>query len=348
MSISCFPKRTLKDFELGDVGLGFGENVAKFESEFRNYSNKIHNIGVCSGSAAAYCIFAYLKYIFGNCNVYVPINSFISPVWAARQVGHRIHYIKVDNNLLFDSCDYVKYRKNDKYLFKRPAILLLLLYGGVEEIQFECELFGDEIIVTDSAHCVRPDATQSYFIFSSFYPTKPICMSYGGMISTNSYRANEFFRIYRNFGRIPDEDTYKISPIGGFKFYMDNINATIGLQSLTSQEKNIEKRRENYCKLYDLTNGLKGIKCIVDQTENSTYYLFTVLLRNPSSREIRQHMRNQGIETTYHYPILNHTRLFEGDLQDDQVINLPIHEDLREDDIIRIADSFKKALKTYG
>ena len=53
-------------------------------------------------------------------------------------------------------------------------------------------------------------------------------MSCGGLLGTDDEEANEYICSYRNFGRENVGDTYDIvNP--GFKFYMNNLTATLGL-----------------------------------------------------------------------------------------------------------------------
>ena len=54
------------------------------------------------------------------------------------------------------------------------------------------------------------------------------------MIATDSEEAAEYFRSYRNFGREPEGNSYITSCINGFKFYMNNLNATIAGLNLSN------------------------------------------------------------------------------------------------------------------
>jgi len=167
--------------------LGFGENVSKLEKEYSKFSKKNYNIATNSASAAAYIIFSYLKELYGTCDVYTTSLGFVSPAWAAKTLGHNIIYVDVNRQLLFDSQDYLSKRIDNK----NQKVLMPVLYGGVSSIQ-GWRIVGDEIVVTDSAHCVTP-TIKTDFSFFSFHPFKPICSSDGGMISTNSQEASDYF-----------------------------------------------------------------------------------------------------------------------------------------------------------
>ena len=218
--------------------LGFGPNVSKFENQFQSFSNKKFNIATNSASAAAFMIFAYLKEKYGICDVYTPSLAFTSPAWAAKHFGHNLIWVDIDDNLLFDCNDYLNKRTR-----ANQAVVMPILYGGVSNID-NWTLVGDEIVVVDSAHCVTP-TIKSDFTFFSFHPYKPICSSDGGMVSTDIQEAAEWLSNYRNFGRQNVGNSYDITQ-NGFKFYMNNLNASIALISLGKYFLNLKTRKENY------------------------------------------------------------------------------------------------------
>jgi perosamine synthetase len=286
--------------------LGFGPNVLEFEKQFQPFSNKKHNIATNSASAAAFIIFAYLKEKYGVCDVYTPSLGFTSPAWAAKHFGHNIIWVDVNDNLLFDCRDYLNKRRDEN-----QPVVMPILYGGVSNID-GWDLEGDEIVVVDSAHCVTP-TIKCDFSFFSFHPYKPICSSDGGMISTDDLEATDYFRNYRNFGRQNVNDSYDITQ-EGFKFYMNNLNATIALISLKKYKKDLEIRKNNYSKL---TN-------ILPHDNNSSFYFATRLSDNANKF-------NQDHQLARHYPLLHRTEYFNSkvrlpntELLHNKIINLPL------------------------
>ena len=286
--------------------LGFGPNVLEFEKQFQPFSNKKHNIATNSASAAAFIIFAYLKEKYGVCDVYTPSLGFTSPAWAAKHFGHNIIWVDVNDNLLFDCRDYLNKRRDEN-----QPVVMPILYGGVSNID-GWDLEGDEIVVVDSAHCVTP-TIKCDFSFFSFHPYKPICSNDGGMISTDDLEATDYFRNYRNFGRQNVNDSYDITQ-EGFKFYMNNLNATIALISLKKYKKDLEIRKNNYSKL---TN-------ILPHDNNSSFYFATRLSDNANKF-------NQDHQLARHYPLLHRTEYFNSkvrlpntELLHNKIINLPL------------------------
>jgi len=169
--------------------IGFGSSVGLFENEFSQFSNKTFNVATNSASASAYMIFAYLMEKFGVCDVYTTSIGFISPIWAAKHLGHNVIFVDVDDNLLFDINHYQKIKRDSG----RIKILMPILYGGVSTID-GFDALDEEIIVVDSAHCVTP-TIKSHFTFFSFHPFKPVACSDGGMISTDYEESFNFFNL---------------------------------------------------------------------------------------------------------------------------------------------------------
>ena len=291
--------------------LGFGPNVLEFEDEFYYFSKKQYNVATNSASAAAFMIFAYLKEKYGTCDVYTPSLGFTSPAWAAKHFGHNIIWVDVNDNLLFDCRDYLNKRRDEN-----QPVVMPILYGGVSNID-DWDLEGDEIVVVDSAHCVTP-TIKCDFSFFSFHPYKPICSSDGGMISTDDLEATDYFRNYRNFGRQNVNDSYDITQ-EGFKFYMNNLNATIALISLKKYKKDLKVRKENYLDLC-----YAGLNDVLPHDDNSSYYFATRL--NDKADEFNKHY-----QLAKHYPLLHKTKYFNSkvrlsntELLHDKIINLPL------------------------
>lgn len=303
----------------GDIGFGKHSNI--LECEFEKFSQRKFNVSTNSASAAAFMIFAYLKEVFGECNVFTPSMGFTSPAWAAKHHGHNIVFVDVDENLLFDVGDYMKKRE---FCINRPSIVMPVLYGGVSTIPFADKLKdGCDIMVIDSAHCVTP-TIDSDFTFFSFHPYKPIAASDGGMISTNDKQANSFFRRYRNFGRETFSCGYNVVS-DGFKFYMNNLNCLIASTQLKRYGENLKKRIETF----ELVKGLFGNSCrILPHDDKSSYYFATVICDG----DVKQYL-STTYNTAKHYPMLHKMSYYaDGSCLNvtetihDNIVNLPLYD----------------------
>jgi dTDP-4-amino-4,6-dideoxygalactose transaminase len=291
--------------------LGFGQNVLEFEKGFAPFSNKKYNVSTNSASAAAFIIFSYLREKYGVCDVYTTSLGFTSPAWAAKHFEHNLYFVDVQPDLQFCSLHYKNIRKTTK----NTVVVMPVLYGGVSKID-GFELVGDEIVVVDSAHCVTPTIS-SDFIFFSFHPYKPIGTSDGGMISTDDAAASQYFLRYRNFGRKQQGNSYDITH-DGFKFYMNNLNATIGLTQIKRYGDLLERRKKNY-------ELLKARFKLLGHDDNSSYYFATTLLD-----EANKIIEKNGFAR--HYPMLHKAKYYETQQRlpflesvHSKILNLPLH-----------------------
>jgi dTDP-4-amino-4,6-dideoxygalactose transaminase len=248
--------------------LGFGPNVTKFETMFAPYSYKKHNVAVNSCSAAAFIIFAYLKEKYGTCDVYTPSIGFTSMPWAAKHHGHNVIFVDVKGDMTMDFEMYQWARVTDT---GNKAVVMPVMYGGVSTINMEKFLKGDEFIILDSAHCATPRSKSDVALFS-FHPYKPITASDGGMISTDIEEIDQFARKYRNFGREPHAEGYTIAS-EGFKFYMNNLNATIALTQLETYEEKRAIRKEAFEKIQSM--NFEG--SLARHDDDSSYYVATLI-----------------------------------------------------------------------
>jgi len=288
--------------------LGFGSNVTKLEQAYKPFSHKEYNTATNSASAAAFMIFAYLKEKYGVCDIYTPSIGFTSPAWAAKHHGHNLIWVDVDDSLVFDLDDYRQKRRMRCERYTDAGIkpvLMPILYGGVANIKGFDTLSEDnynEIIVVDSAHCATPKI-KSDFTFFSFHPYKPIAASDGGMISTDNKEAAYWFNCYRNFGRQSIDETYDIVA-DGFKFYMNNLNASIALTQLNRYQENLKVRKD----VYNLIEKLNLDGTLTRHDELSSYYFATLVCNKDSASELLS-----KYPTSKHYPMLHKTSYFKTD-----------------------------------
>ena len=324
---------------LSSKSLGFGPLVGDFEKAYGKLSKKKYNIGTNSASAAAYLLYQYLYEELGAHRVYTPSLGFVSPVFAAIKNKHKVILVDVDENLLMSTEDFNSKFIEDDHL---PSVIMPVLYGGVSSVRdlVQSARARDCLVVLDSAHCSTPMIDHD-FAFYSFHPAKPICMANGGLISTNDSDAADYFRSARNFGRKVVEDTYEINQ-SGFNFYMNNLNAAIGLVQIEKAKGNVAKRRKNFKKVSTTIPSTLGLFCHHD--EHSSYYLCTLILKKgESSVRMRKYMLENGIECSFHYPPLHKTGYYKTsssfnnlEALDDRVINLPIHQNLTDEEIDKI------------
>ena len=320
--------------------LACGPLVKEFEKKFEEISKKKYNVGFNNGSAAAFAIFTYLKLKYGSCDVYAPSLSFSSPVWAAMECEHATKYVDISTKNFAISQEtleetYSKYSKD-----KRRKIVFPCLYGGISRLDIR-KNDEDSIMVVDASHTVNPDM-DSDFIFFSFHPVKPICMGNGGMVSTDDKEAFEFLMRYRNFGRAKVDYSYDVIQTG-FNFYMNDLNAAIGLGQLGCYLGNLNVRK-SITEFYNKNIDAEKYQIVdhIDSNGNSSYYFYTIILkRGKNINKLIEYMKTKKIETLVHYPLIHKLSFFKPEEEitlknsedvEGRFINIPCHASMKLDD----------------
>ena len=330
--------------------LAFGPNVSEFENRYSSFSKKRYNIGFNSASSAAYLLYQYLYEKIGKCRVYTTSLGFVSPVYAALKNNHEVIYVDVDDNLLMSTKKLKKEFIDDG----TPSVVMPVLYGGVSKIKGMTKFCKDKncILLIDSAHCISPKMKYDY-AFYSFHPVKPICMSNGGLLATDDKDASDYMFSGRNFGREIKDDTYDLVQ-AGFNFYMNNLNASLGLSQLDKCLENVQKRKHNFKFLKN--NIPKKLGYFTEHDQASSYYLCSLVLNNEySSGIMRKILRENGVQSSFHYPYLHKTKFYRQDISlkkldslDDKIINLPIHQGLLLEDLEKIVNECIRYCRSRG
>ena len=351
--IQCFRPRFHGD-ELENLSkcldsgvLASGPMVKEFEAKWKAISGKKFNVGFNSGSSAAAAIFAFLKEKYGSCEVYAPALSFSSPIWGAKQCGHEVRYVDVSTTNFCTSRKLINEMMASHAKSGRKRVVFPLLYGGISSIDLQ-KPSEDTTVVLDSAHCVNP-AIKSDYIFFSFHPVKPVAMANGGMVSTDDEDASRYLLRFKNFGRSFTDVSYDVVQ-PGFNFYMNDLNAAIGLAQLDYYEENIE-RRKNITKLYDDAIDQKKYEVVhhTDPEGRSSYYLYTIIARELKQVDrLIQYLRAKGIETLIHYPLIHKLTHFKIERQpvlenservEGRFLNIPCHASMTLEDAGFVAEA---------
>lgn len=317
------------DFDVLKFSGGFNTKVDSLESAYELFSDRYYNIAVNSATSAADMIFSYLASEFGQLKITCPTLSFCSPAMMALKNGHIVEIVDVN-----------KYLNQEVY----NEVNMPVLYGG-------STLTIKDSLVVDSAHNPLYKNVNGDYIFTSFFPTKPIKAFCGGMISverTKESAAFYFYR-YRNFGR---DSSTEITQIGN-KYYMDGFNAGIIEPQLQTYSKSVSKRRLNLLS-YESLNEFGNI---VEHSDDSSYYLGTLILNKPVAQELREKTRSL-FNSKLHYPLLHKQSYFldhdnciikkcnYSEFLEDRLFTLPISEHYESYQIEYFKDKIIKCLRS--
>jgi dTDP-4-amino-4,6-dideoxygalactose transaminase len=187
----------------------------------------------------------------------------------------------------------------------------------------------------------RPVGSFGQFAMFSLYPTKNMTSGEGGMVTTATDDIARRVRLLRNQGM---EHQYE-NEIVGFNARMTDIHAAIGRVQLTKVDAWTKTRQQNAA---FLDANLRGVVTPpVAEGAVHVYHQYTV--RVPEDRDgfVRALKEEYQVGAGVYYPIPNHRLpslapyapgldLPETERAAREVVSLPVHPSLTQDDLDRI------------
>lgn len=262
-----------------------GEVVDKFEKKLSEYIGNENCLTVNSGSAALHISLILAGVKAGDEVISTPItaeptNTVIS------QTGAKIVWADIDLNTGNISPDDVEKKITDK-----TKAIMVVDYAGIpvdiKRFQDIEKKYGIPVI-EDAAHAFGASYDGKkignhfkYTIFS-FQAIKHLTTVDGGVVCIKDKKEFEKAKLIRWFGISKgcsrQENDIKIQ---GYKYHMNNVNATIGLVQLENIENVIKVYIENG-KYYDRElKGINGVQ-LMEYYPNSipSYWLYTLKVKN--------------------------------------------------------------------
>lgn len=300
-----------------------GNNVQKFESEFAEYQNIKHCIGVNSGLDAL--IFSLLAFKFEKgCEVIVPSNTYIATILAIINCGLKPVLVEPD----IKTYNIDPYKIEEKITSKTKAIMLVHLYGkpcDMNPILKLKEKYGLKIIEDcaqshGAKYFDKLTGTFGEFGCFSFYPTKNLgALGDGGAVITNNDLLAQEIRRLRNYG----SDVKYYNEIIGFNSRLQEVQAgflSVKLKYLN--EINEHKRKLAAIYINNINNSF--IKPLVEKNCYDVFHIFNI--RHKKRDELKKYLLENGIKTEIHYPVPpNKQKAMQGIITGEFPISEEIH-----------------------
>jgi len=329
-----------------------GLSVKAFEVEFSKYCGTKHCIS-CGNGLDALSIILRGYDIGEDDEVIVPSNTYIATALAVSYVGAKVVF--VESNIKTFNLDVNKIEA--AITKKTKAIIAVHLYGRpaeTDKIKVICEKYKLKLI---------EDAAQAHgAVYNgkkvgnlgdaagfSFYPSKNLgALGDGGAIVTNDSALADKVRAIRNYGStVKYYNEYK-----GVNSRLDEMQA----EFLRVKLKYLDKwnaDRQKSAKLYiERINNTKLILPCINSADESIWHVFTV--RAEYRDDLKNYLKNNGIETLIHYPVPIHLQKAYEDLEykigdfpvaeniSKTVLSLPIWYGMNNKEINYIIDILNK------
>ena len=315
-----------------------GERLKQFESEFANYCEAKHCIGVANGLDALTILLKASEFP-PNSEIIVPANSYIATILSVSNT-HLIP-VPVEPNLHDYLIDYQLIE--DAITPQTKAILVTHLYGKCCEMdkinmlaqKYKLKVFEDAAQAHGATYQGKKAGNLSDGAGFSFYPSKNLgAMGDAGAITTNDDELAQRIKSLRNYG---SQEKY-IFDYQGYNSRLDEIQAAILSIKLPNLDVENEYRR-NIAKRY-LTeiNNPKIVLPPNNAVEKDAWHLF--IIRTAERDKFRTFLAEKGIGTDIHYPIAPYRQLAYKSWQNlflpitqkihEEVVSLPINTNLTE------------------
>ncbi|HII00743.1 TPA: DegT/DnrJ/EryC1/StrS aminotransferase family protein [Methanosarcinaceae archaeon] len=327
-----------------------GPKVEEFESAFAEYTGCEYAVAVNSGTAALHA--ALLAHGIGEGDEVITTSfSFIATANSILYTGAKPVFADIEPDTY--NIDPEKIR--EKITSRTKAIMPVHLYGHPAEMKVIMELAEEHNLIVLEDACQAHGAAYSgkrVGAFGtgafSFYPTKNMTTSEGGMLTTNDRKVAEKARMARAHG----SHTRYLHECLGFNLRMTDIAAAIGLVQLGKLDGFIACRQKNA----DLLSaGLKGVSGVSTPgiKAGCTHAFHQYTVRAEKRDELAAFLRENEIGTGVHYPMPIHKqplylelgyedRLPVSEKAAEEVLSLPVHPGVTEPNVQQIIAAVKE------
>jgi len=332
-----------------------GQKVKDFEAAFAKFTGTSFAVAVNSGTAALHA--ALLAHGIGpEDEVITTPFSFVATANSVLFTGAKPVFADIrEDTFNIDPESIVS-----KITPKTKAIIPVHLYGQSADMKAIMDIAEDKDLIIIEDACQAHGATfegKSVGSFGegtfSFYPTKNMTTSEGGIITTNDKNVAERARMIRSHG---SKQRY-LHEMLGFNLRMTDIAAAIGLVQL-GKIGDFNRTRINNAQY--LTKSLQKIKGLilphVDTRCGHVFHQYTVRIRGDLSRdEVVTSLKKMDIGTGIYYPLPIHKQPYYKELgyndslpvsemASKEVISLPVHPSLSKLDLDTISGKLREIM----
>ena len=338
--------------------LAQGPKVAKFEEDFAKFIGTKYAIATSNGTTALEVALRAYGIGEGDEVITTPF-TFIASANAILYTGARPVFVDIDPKTFNMDPDLIEAAITDK----TKAILPVHLYGSACDMTKIMEIAKKHNLVVVEDACQAHGASWQGQKVGSFgtgcfslYPTKNMTVGEGGMITTDDQEVYEKALLLRAHG----SKVRYYHDILGYNYRMTDLEGAIGIEQLKKLPNFNKARQEHAAYLNEKLGEIKGI--IVPQMPENVehvYHQYTIKITPDfglTRDEVLAKLTEAEIGTAVFYPLpLNRQKVYmdlgyrpNTPIADDitaQVLSLPVHPGLKQEDLDYIVETFKNMKK---
>lgn len=329
----------------------------ELEKQISSYTGSKHTIVVNSGTAALHCAINSLGLKKGDAVITSPF-TFVASVNAILFEGANVIFADIELDDFNISPDSV----NSKITSETKAILPIDLYGHPADYkklrQFNLPIIEDACQSIGASINDKKTGTLGDIAAFSMYATKNIFSAEGGFITTDSDELAKKCSIFKNHGQNPEKRYEYISL--GYNYRLSDVLASIALPQIGQIDTITEKRNRNAALYQKSLSDIKGI--VLPKTKKNVkhaFHQYTIRVTEecPVDRQtLATKLQEKGISTGIYYPQpLHYYPCFKSfgykpgdfpraELAATQVLSLPVHQNLSDDDIFYVIENISDTI----
>jgi dTDP-4-amino-4,6-dideoxygalactose transaminase len=335
-----------------------GPMIERFESAVAEAAGTEHAIAVNSGTSALMAALTANGIGPGDEVITSPF-TFVATLNAVITLGATPRFVDIGTDFNLDTTLLA-----DAIGPSTRAVLPVHLYGYPADMAaIEATIDGRDIVVVEDAAqalgATQGDRRVGSFGTAcfSFYATKNVTTGEGGVVTTDDEDVAHAVRVLRNQGQ---RSLYEYER-PGFNFRMTELQAALGVAQMERLPDIVEARRANAITLSLALDGIEGLELPDERPDRRhVFHQYTVRVTDRArlSRDaLKTRLGERGIGTGVYYPrpVFDH-ECFRGDPRigspqmpmteraSREVLSLPVHPLLSDEDLDLIARSVKEAL----
>ena len=342
-----------------------GPEVAALEEALSAFSGAKHVVGCSSGTDALLMIMMAEGVGQGDA-VFVPTFTFTATAEVPLLIGATPIFVDVDpDDFNIDAADLeakIKAVQAEGRLVPRGILATDLFglpadYTVLQEIadRHDLKLWDDGAQSFGGAVGAQKVGTLCRATATSFFPAKPFgCYGDGGAVFTDDDELAAVMRSIRAHGK--GGAKYDIVRVG-LNARLDTIQAAILLAKLPHFAGEVE-RREKVAQAYDAALSDFLTTPVRRQGRSSAWAQYTVKVPDGKRQALAAELKEAGIPTAVYYPMPMHLQtayksfgqgpgsLPASERLSQEVLSLPMHPFLTQEDIKRVSDRIVDAFDT--
>jgi dTDP-4-amino-4,6-dideoxygalactose transaminase len=335
-----------------------GEQVQTFEAALAKGWGIEHAVGVANGMDAIEIGLRCVGLCQGEKVLTTPLSAFATTLAIIRAGGVPV-FVDVDESGGIDLGQCRELLERDREI---RHFVPVHLYGHALDMNELKKLKNDFglSIVEDCAQAIGAShsgvsvGTVGQLAATSFYPTKNLgAFGDGGAVLTDDEEIAAEARVLRNYG----QSAHYVHDELGSNSRLDELHAAILCDAMLPNLEAWTALRRKTARLYldTIRNPLIQI-CPISSTADPAWHLFPILVSEGMRDNLREHLREMGIDTAIHYPriipeqhALTKDARFEISFEPTNArrfaaeeLSLPIHPFLIETEIFQVIDACNK------